>query len=59
MDWMLDFNGNGSQGRLQLKVKKEKVGQEAEDEVQREEIRRLWTRQRDADPDWIEPGGAA
>jgi hypothetical protein len=52
LEWTLDFNGRGSQGRLRLKVRKEKEGQEAEDEAQREEVRRLWARQREIDPDW-------
>jgi hypothetical protein len=55
LDWTLDFHGRGSQGRLRLKVKKEKEGQEAEDETAREQVRRLWVRQRDADPDWVDP----
>ncbi|KAK5561591.1 hypothetical protein LTR46_000396 [Exophiala xenobiotica] len=52
LEWTLDFNGRGSQGRLRLKVRKEKEGQEVEDEAQREEVRRLWARQREIDPDW-------
>ncbi|KAJ4513139.1 hypothetical protein HRR83_005498 [Exophiala dermatitidis] len=52
LEWTLDFNGRGSQGRLRLKVRKEKEGQEAEDEAQRDEVRRLWARQREIDPDW-------
>ncbi|KAI1621130.1 hypothetical protein EDD37DRAFT_612575 [Exophiala viscosa] len=55
LEWTLDFNGRGSQGRLRLKVRKEKEGQEAEDEEEREEVRRLWARQRVADPDWGDP----
>lgn len=54
LEWTLDFNGRGSQGRLRLKVRKEKDGQEVEDEAQREEVRRLWARQRDTDPDWVD-----
>lgn len=37
---------------MRLKVRKEKEGQEAEDEAQRDEVRRLWARQREIDPDW-------
>lgn len=55
LEWTLDFNGGGSQGRLRLKVRKEKQGQEAEDEAQGEEVRRMWMRQRETDPDWIDP----
>ncbi|KIX07415.1 uncharacterized protein Z518_02068 [Rhinocladiella mackenziei CBS 650.93] len=54
LEWTLDFNGRGSQERLLLKVKKEKEGQEADDEAQRQEIRRLWARQQETDPDWVE-----
>lgn len=55
LEWTLDFNGRGSQGRLRLKVKKEKEGQELEDEAQREQVQRLWARQRVTDPDWTIP----
>lgn len=53
--WLLDFNGEGSQGRCRLKVKKEKEGQEVEIAAQREEVRRLWNQQRERDPDYVEP----
>ncbi|KIV97287.1 hypothetical protein PV10_01054 [Exophiala mesophila] len=52
LEWTLDFNGRGSQGRLRLKVMKEKDGQEDEDQAHRDQVRRLWARQRDLDPDW-------
>lgn len=55
IEWALDLNGRGSQGRLRLKVKKEKEGQEMEDEAQREQVQRLWARQRVTDPDYTEP----
>ncbi|EXJ90131.1 hypothetical protein A1O3_03200 [Capronia epimyces CBS 606.96] len=58
LEWTLDFNRGGSQGRLRLKVKKEKEGQEAEDAAQREEVRRLGLRQQRTDPDWVDPRGA-
>lgn len=52
LEWTLDFDGQGSQGRCRLKVKKEKDGQETEDAAQREAVRRLWHLQRARDPDW-------
>ena len=52
LEWALDFNGRGSQGRLRLKVKKEKEGQEAEEEARRQQVQRLWARQRETDPDY-------
>jgi hypothetical protein len=55
LEWQLDFAGRGSQGRLRLKVRKEKEGQEVEDEAQRKQIQRLWARQRETDPDYAEP----
>ena len=55
LEWYLDFNGRGSQGRWQLKVKKQKEGIEIEDAQQREAVRRGWQRQRELDPDWVEP----
>lgn len=58
LEWTLDFNGRGSQGRLRLKVRKEKDGQEQEDQHQTEQVRRLWTRQRENDPDWVDTGDA-
>lgn len=57
LEWELDFNGQGSQGRLRLKVRREKHGQEIEDEAQVEEVRRMWMRQRETDPDWVHPEG--
>jgi hypothetical protein len=57
LEWTLDFDGRGSQGRLRLKVKKEKEGQDEENEAQREEMRRLWMRQRETDPDFSDPEG--
>ncbi|KAE9967544.1 hypothetical protein BLS_006318 [Venturia inaequalis] len=54
LQWLLDFDGQGSQGRYRLKVKKERAGQEAELAAQREEVRRLWNRQREGDPDYVE-----
>ena len=56
LDWQLDFNGRGSQGRWRLKVKKEKEGQELEDAAQRESVMRMWRQQRDRDPDYTDPG---
>jgi hypothetical protein len=56
LEWTLDFNGGGAQGRLRLKVKKEKEGQEIDDEAQRQHTQRLWARQRETDPDYPEPG---
>ncbi|KIW70585.1 hypothetical protein PV04_02841 [Phialophora macrospora] len=56
LEWQLDFNGRGSQGRLRLKVRKEKEGQEVEDEAQRKQIQRLWARQRETDPDYADRG---
>jgi hypothetical protein len=55
LQWRLDFDGEGSQGRCRLKVKKEKEGQEKEIAAQREEVRRLWNQQRERDPDYTEP----
>lgn len=55
LEWTLDFNGRGSQGRLRLKVRNEKPGQDAEDEAQSEEVRRMWMQQRETDPDWVDP----
>lgn len=55
LEWTLDFHGRGSQGRLRLKVRKEKEGQEVEDEAEGEEVGRLWARQRETDPDWTNP----
>jgi hypothetical protein len=52
LEWTLDFDGPGSQGRCRLKIKKEKDGQETEDAAQREAVRRLWHLQRVRDPDW-------
>lgn len=54
LEWTLDFEGRGSQGRIRLKVKKEKEGQEVEDAAQREAVTRLWRQQRERDPDWEE-----
>lgn len=54
LEWTLDFDGRGSQGRLRLKVNKEKAGQEVEDAAQREAVTRLWRQQRERDPDWEE-----
>jgi hypothetical protein len=54
LEWMLDFDGQGSQRRCRLKVVKEKEGQEVEDVRQREEVRRLWLLQRERDPDWVD-----
>ena len=54
LEWMLDFNDQGSQGRCRLKVRKEKEGQEEEDAAQRDAVRRLWSQQRESDPDWTE-----
>lgn len=55
LEWHLDFNGRGSQGRWRLKVKKEKENQEIEDAAQRESFLRGWRRQREQDPDWVNP----
>jgi hypothetical protein len=52
LEWTLDFNGRGSQGRCRLKVKKEKQDQDVEEATQREAVARLWRRQRDEDPDY-------
>lgn len=52
LEWHLDFNGRGSQGRWRLKVKKEKEGQEVEDAAQREHVLRMWRQQRVRDPDY-------
>jgi hypothetical protein len=54
MEWTLDFNGRGSQGRCRLKIKREKEGQEIEEAAQREAVTRLWRQQRQRDPDWVE-----
>jgi hypothetical protein len=54
LEWLLDFNGAGSQKRCRLKIRREKDGQEVEDAVQREEVRRLWVQQRQRDPDYVE-----
>jgi hypothetical protein len=54
LEWTLNFDGPGSQGRCRLKVRKEKEGQEQEDEAQREAVRRLWNQQRARDPDWAD-----
>lgn len=54
LEWTLDFEGLGSQQRRRLRVMKEKEGQEVEDVRQREEVRRLWMRQRERDPDWVD-----
>jgi hypothetical protein len=53
LEWHLDFNGRGSQGRWRLKVKKEKEGQELEDAAQRESVLRMWRQQRERDPDYV------
>lgn len=53
LEWSLDFNGRGSQGRWRLKVMKEKQGSEIEDAAQRESVLRVWRQQREQDPDWI------
>lgn len=53
LTWTLDFQGAGSQGRLRLKVLKQKQAQEIEDERQFEQTRRLWQRQRERDPDYV------
>ena len=55
LEWMLSFDGDGSQARLRLKIKKQKEG--IDDEVQRqsERARRLWAEQRRADPDFEPP----
>jgi hypothetical protein len=55
LEWYLDFSSRGSQGRWRLKVKKEKENQEIEDAAQRESVMRSWRRQRELDPDWINP----
>jgi hypothetical protein len=55
LQWRLDFDGEGCQGRCRLKVKRKKEGQEAEIVAQREEVRRMWTQQREQDPDYTEP----
>jgi hypothetical protein len=54
LEWTLDFDGRGSQGRCRLKVKKEREGQEMQDAAQREAVTRLWRQQRERDPDWVE-----
>jgi hypothetical protein len=53
-EWLLDFDGGGSQKRCRLKVRREKEGQDEENEAQREEVRRLWMQQRQTDPDYVE-----
>ncbi len=55
LEWMLDFRGRGSQGRLRLKVKKEKDGQDVENERLVERTRQNWVRQRERDPDYVPP----
>ena len=55
LEWSLNFEGRGSQGRCRLKVKREKEGQELEDEREREGVIRRWRRQREADPDYVAP----
>ena len=55
LTWRLDFGGRGSQGRLRLKVRKQKDGQEEEDQQLAERNRRAWMRQRERDPDYVPP----
>lgn len=55
LEWHLDFNGRGSQGRCRLKIRKEKAEQDAENERQSERTRRAWNRQRLRDPDYVPP----
>ena len=55
LEWMLDFTGRGSQGRLRLKVKKEKDGQDAENERLNERTSAAFLRQRRTDPDYVPP----
>lgn len=52
LEWTLDFDGRGSQGRCRLKVMKEKEGQEVEDAAQQAAVMRQWRQQRERDPDW-------
>jgi hypothetical protein len=54
LEWMLDFEGGGSQKRCRLKVRREKDGQDEEVAGEREEVRRLWMQQRVRDPDYVE-----
>jgi hypothetical protein len=56
LEWLLDFHGQGSQKRCRLKVRREKEGQDEENEVQREQVRRLWVQQRESDPDYRDEG---
>ncbi|KAK5948629.1 hypothetical protein OHC33_010388 [Knufia fluminis] len=56
LEWMLDFGGGGSQGRLRLKVRKEKEGVDWDLEVLSEGVRRGWVRQREGDPDYVPTG---
>lgn len=55
LEWHLDFNGRGSQGRCRFKIRKEKPGQDTENERQSERTRRAWNRQRLRDPDYVPP----
>lgn len=55
LEWHLDFNGRGSQGRCRLKIRKEKPEQEREIERLNERTRRAWNRQRVRDPDYVPP----
>ena len=55
LEWTLDFQGRGSQGRLRLKVKHEKDGQDSEEERDVLRTRRLWMQQRARDPDFVPP----
>jgi hypothetical protein len=57
LEWLLDFEGGGSQKRCRLKVKREKEGVDEEITAQREEVTRLWMRQRQTDPDYDDVAG--
>lgn len=54
LEWQLDFEGRGSQGRRRLRVRREK-GDDGEEERERERVRRGWERQRAGDPDYVPP----
>jgi len=54
LQWTLDFSGRGAQGRCKVKIKRQKEGIDEEMQRQGERVRRIWTEQRRADPDWVE-----
>jgi YEATS family len=55
LEWMLSFDGDGTQARLRLKIKKQKETIDEEIRAQEARARRAWAEQRRRDPDFVPP----